>query len=80
MHPIQWYLKQHWTHTDHGLSSDLCQQGSGLDTPLVVRQAAPVSENASYISQHHHHYHYRCEHGGVGWLLYCAQVRLYSDL
>ena len=56
-------------------SSYLCQQGSGLRTPLVVRQAAPVSGNVVYIPLHNYHYHYGCEHGGMGLPPYCAWVR-----
>ena len=63
-------------HNPQFLSSDLCQQRYHPHTSLVIGQVAPVSGNAVYVSQHHHHHnHYRCEHGGVGWPLYCARVR-----
>ena len=78
MRPIQWYLKLHWNHTctTHGLCHPIFVIKDLVHMLLwLSEQAAPVPGTGVYISQHHHHYHYGCEHGGVGWPLYCAQVR-----
>ena len=61
-------------HNPRVASPNPYQQRPGPHAPLVVRQATPVSGNAVYGSQYHH-YHYGCQHGGVGWPLYCAWVR-----
>ena len=70
MHSIQWYLKQHWTHTSQRFCHPIFTVFIGQELVqalklLVVRQAQPVFWNVIQVSHAHHYYYYGCRHGRV---------------
>ena len=75
MQPIQWCLKQCWTHLRMVAPSYLYRRGASPGSKVMVKEVQHVLVNAIQVSHVHHHYYHGCKYGRLWWPLHCARVR-----